>query len=154
VELKIQTPIQSVESVCEYEIGPQDDPENKTLMMMGKVVCDWSDRERQLATYVLGQYLTGSNDAPLKKTILSAGLAVFNLFPIPPLDGSKVLFAVLPDRWYDKLMRYERYGMILMAVLLLTNVLDVPLVFLREKLLDLLVLLTKPFYTLIANFLI
>ena len=86
--------------------------------------------------------------------ILSAGLAVFNLFPIPPLDGSKVLFAVLPDRWYDKLMRYERYGMILMAVLLLTNVLDVPLVFLREKLLDLLVLLTKPFYTLIANFLI
>ena len=86
--------------------------------------------------------------------ILSAGLAVFNLFPIPPLDGSKVLFAVLPDRWYDKLMRYERYGMILMAVLLLTNVLDVTLVFLREKLLDLLVLLTKPFYTLIANFLI
>ena len=30
--------------------------------------------------------------------VLSAGLAVFNLFPIPPLDGSKVLFAVLPDR--------------------------------------------------------
>ena len=86
--------------------------------------------------------------------ILSAGLAVFNLFPIPPLDGSKVLFAVLPDRWYDKLMRYERYGMILMAILLLTNVLDVPLEFLRGKLLDLLLLLSQPFYTLIANFLI
>lgn len=68
--------------------------------------------------------------------ILSAGLAVFNLFPIPPLDGSKVLFAVLPERWYEKLMRYERYGMFLLAALLLTNVLDTPLEFLRQGLTD------------------
>ena len=70
--------------------------------------------------------------------IISAGLAVFNVFPIPPLDGSKVLFALLPARAYDKLMRYERYGMALLAILLLTNVLDAPLTFLREGLLDLL----------------
>ena len=43
--------------------------------------------------------------------IISAGLAVFNVFPIPPLDGSKVLFALLSDRAYDRLMRYEKYGM-------------------------------------------
>ena len=40
--------------------------------------------------------------------IISAGLAVFNVFPIPPLDGSKVLFALLSDRAYDRLMRYEK----------------------------------------------
>lgn len=48
---------------------------------------------------------------------LSVGLGVFNLIPIPPLDGSKVLGALLPDRTYFTLMRYERYGMILLLVL-------------------------------------
>ncbi len=40
---------------------------------------------------------------------LNINLAIFNLVPIPPLDGSKILFAFLPDRIYWKLMRYERY---------------------------------------------
>ena len=48
---------------------------------------------------------------------LSLGLALFNLLPIPPLDGSKVLFAVIPDESYQTLMRYERYGMILLLAL-------------------------------------
>ncbi|MBR5343105.1 MAG: site-2 protease family protein [Oscillospiraceae bacterium] len=48
---------------------------------------------------------------------LSLGLGLFNLLPIPPLDGSKVLFALLPDSAYAKLMRYERYGMILLIAL-------------------------------------
>ncbi len=54
--------------------------------------------------------------------LLSVGLGLFNLVPIPPLDGSKVLFAHLPERAYYTLMRYERYGM---AVLLLLVWLDV-----------------------------
>ena len=53
---------------------------------------------------------------------LSIGLGLFNLLPIPPLDGSKVLAAILPDRAYCLLMRYERYGMILLLILALTNV--------------------------------
>ena len=65
---------------------------------------------------------------------LSAGLAVFNLLPVPPLDGSKVLFSLLPEKVYWKLLRYERYGMIVMMVLLLTGVLDVPLNILRDGL--------------------
>lgn len=58
---------------------------------------------------------------------LSLALAVFNLIPIPPLDGSKVLFSLIPDESYFKLMRYERYGMILLLVLVSTKVLGGPL---------------------------
>lgn len=74
--------------------------------------------------------------------LLSVGLAVFNIIPIPPLDGSKVLAVVLPDGVYEKLMRYERYGMILLMVVLYVGVLDVPLDFLRDGLLNLLAELT------------
>ena len=56
--------------------------------------------------------------------IISAGLAVFNVFPIPPLDGSKVLFAFLPDSAYEKLMRYEKYGMIALLILVWLGVGD------------------------------
>lgn len=48
---------------------------------------------------------------------LSIGLGLFNLLPIPPLDGSKVLGVLLPDRLYFSLMRYERYGMLLLIAL-------------------------------------
>ena len=48
---------------------------------------------------------------------LSIGLGLFNLIPIPPLDGSKVLAAFLPDRQYNTLMRYERYGIVVLLVL-------------------------------------
>ena len=51
--------------------------------------------------------------------VISVYLGVFNLLPIPPLDGSKIVFAVLPDKQHDWLMRYERYGMVLLFVLIL-----------------------------------
>jgi Zn-dependent protease len=43
-------------------------------------------------------------------------LAVFNLLPIPPLDGSKVLFAVLPPSATHVRMFLERYGFILLLI--------------------------------------
>lgn len=55
---------------------------------------------------------------------LSIGLALFNLIPISPLDGSKVLFAFLPDRAYLTLMRYEKYGMAVLFVLVFLGVGD------------------------------
>ena len=55
---------------------------------------------------------------------LSVGLGVFNLIPISPLDGSKVLFAVLPDEAYGKLMRYERYGVFVLYALIFAGALD------------------------------
>ena len=48
---------------------------------------------------------------------LSLSFAVFNFLPIPPLDGSKVLFSVVSDETYMKLMRYERYGSIALIAL-------------------------------------
>ncbi len=49
--------------------------------------------------------------------LMNLGLGLFNLLPIPPLDGSKVLFAFLPDRLYLQLMRYEHFGMLILLVL-------------------------------------
>lgn len=48
---------------------------------------------------------------------ISIALAVFNMLPLPPLDGSKVLFSLLPDRIYDQVLRYERFGMIALLVI-------------------------------------
>lgn len=67
--------------------------------------------------------------------ILSVGLAVFNVIPIPPLDGSKVINALLPQEVYYKILRYERYGFLVMMVVLYTGILDVPLDFCRNALL-------------------
>jgi len=52
-----------------------------------------------------------------RMVLLSITLAVFNMLPLPPLDGSKVLFSLLPDKEYYKLMKYERYGMIALLVI-------------------------------------
>lgn len=83
--------------------------------------------------------------------ILSAGLAVFNLLPVPPLDGSKILFAILPSRWYLKLMQFERYGMVVLMVLLLTGMLDMPLNLMRDMLLTVLYPLAALPYEMLAG---
>ncbi len=53
---------------------------------------------------------------------MNIGLAVFNLIPIPPLDGSKILNAVLPARVYFKIMQYEQYGFIVLILLINTPI--------------------------------
>ena len=55
---------------------------------------------------------------------ISLALAIFNIIPVSPLDGSKVLFAFLPDRAYMTLMRYEKYGMLVLFVLVWLGVGD------------------------------
>ena len=52
---------------------------------------------------------------------LSVMLAVFNMLPIPPLDGSKILFSLASDETYFKLMQNERFGMIIILILILTD---------------------------------
>lgn len=59
--------------------------------------------------------------------MININLAVFNLLPIPPLDGSRLAAVVLPDRLYYQIMQYERYIMIGVLFLLFTGILSRPL---------------------------
>ena len=74
-------------------------------------------------------------------------LAVFNLIPIPPLDGSRILTAFLPDRTYYKIMQYERYIYLGFILLLFTNVLDAPLSFLRNAVMSFLDIICKAIFS-------
>ena len=59
--------------------------------------------------------------------LLNLGLAIFNLIPVPPLDGSRILFVLLPDKIYFGIMRYERYIYLALLICLYLGVLDAPL---------------------------
>ncbi|MBO4500942.1 MAG: site-2 protease family protein [Clostridia bacterium] len=82
-------------------------------------------------------------------SILNVGLGLFNLIPIPPLDGSKILSSLLPPKWGYKFMMLERYTPIFMVVLFALSYFDAfntlfyPIVWLRSRILH---LFTLPFF--------
>ena len=59
--------------------------------------------------------------------ILNLSLGLFNLIPLPPLDGSRLLFIFLPSKWYFGIMKYERYIMLGFLVLLWSGIITLPL---------------------------
>ena len=78
------------------------------MLLAARIFCDvaaYSEANQRILDFLL------------MVALLSIGLGLFNLLPIPPLDGSKVVAILLPDRLYVQLMRYERYGMILLLLL-------------------------------------
>ena len=64
--------------------------------------------------------------------VINIGLGVFNLIPIPPLDGSKILYAFLPDRVLMRILPYERYIQIVLFVLVWLGVLSTPIHYLTS----------------------
>ena len=89
------------------------------LLIYGLIFLPLTLAGGNFAAFVLDTVATAS--------YISLALAVFNIIPIPPLDGSKVLFSLLSEESYYKLMRYERYGMYLLVALMVTGVMRAPL---------------------------
>lgn len=63
---------------------------------------------------------------------MNVGLAVFNLIPVPPLDGSRLALVLLPRRLYFKVMQYERVIMVVMLAAVWFGVFDRPLYYLNS----------------------
>lgn len=67
---------------------------------------------------------------------LSAGFGIFNLIPIPPLDGARIFWAFLPDREYFKINESRPWMTILFLVLIVSGILNSPLAAMRSTLLQ------------------
>ena len=68
--------------------------------------------------------------------IYNINFAIFNMIPLPPLDGSKVLMSFLPGEWAYKLAGIERYSFLILIVLVFTNVLGMIIFPIRAVLLN------------------
>ncbi len=68
---------------------------------------------------------------------VNVNLAVFNLLPIPPLDGSRILQLIIPSKYYYKFLQYERYVVIVVFILIFTGVLSTPLSYLSSLIITL-----------------
>lgn len=78
--------------------------------------------------------------------MINISLAVFNLIPIPPLDGSRIVGLLIPNKIYYQIMKYERYIIIVVFVLLALGWLSTPLSWLTDKVLyGISWLVSKPF---------
>lgn len=72
-DIPMQQPV-SGEDTCYYEIAEGEDSTNKVIFNAGKIIGTWQDKDRTMATEVLCDLLADSNESPLKRAILSAGL--------------------------------------------------------------------------------
>lgn len=74
--------------------------------------------------------------------VLNVGLAVFNLIPIPPLDGSRIATLFMNQKTYFQIMQYERYIFLALIVIVYSGLLDAPLDFCRMGVINVMDFLT------------
>lgn len=89
------------------------------LQVMGGVIYYTNDVVLYAYTVLIGVFAQ-----------VNLSLAMFNLLPIPPLDGSRIFGALLPERWTYWMDQYHQYVRIGVLLLIVTGALDVPLGFL------------------------
>ncbi len=75
--------------------------------------------------------------------LISTGFGIFNLIPIPPLDGSKVVFSFLPDDKYYKFIEGAPWMNFLFIALIFTGVLNSPLGMLRAQMISFFEMIAK-----------
>lgn len=68
---------------------------------------------------------------------LNVSLAVFNMIPLPPFDGSRIFYSVLPAKLYFAVMKYERYILIVFLALLYTGIVSLPISYITDWIISL-----------------
>ncbi len=87
-----------------------------------------------IAYYVFVAFYTAAS--------INVSLAVFNLLPIPPFDGSRIFLIFLKEKTYFKIMQYEQYIMFGILILLFTGILDFPLTIINSAVMSFLNIIT------------
>ena len=86
--------------------------------------------------FKLGMFSEGVRLVLSMMVLFNINFAIFNMLPLPPLDGSKVLIVLLPGRLAYKLMSLERYSFIILIFLMMTPFLTMILIPLQRLVLS------------------
>ena len=86
--------------------------------------------------FKLGMFSEGVRLVLSMMVLYNINFAIFNLLPLPPLDGSKILMVLLPGRYAYKLMSLERYSFIILIFLMMTPFLTMILIPLQKLVLS------------------
>ena len=97
-------------------VGASGPASNFLLAIVASLLCRWS-------VAALGPFHILSRTLIFAVSI-NLMLAVFNLIPIPPLDGSRIVVGFLPDRAAARFLQIERYGFVLLFALLFFGLFD------------------------------
>lgn len=104
-DIPYQSAVAPEEHTAYYEIGAEEDPANKAILAKGWVYADYQDVEKNLAVSVLTEVVAGSNESPLSKALLEAGLVEDVMFS--NMSGSQQSYAILTARNVDSAKKDE-----------------------------------------------